>query len=329
MLKLDYATNSPAAQDPSLESPTPQFLTDYSPKDKPWDVHRAQAQAVEGVYKDTIYDCLAGRIRCCSGYLGFSWENNPDTGENRLRLRVARFCRVRLCPVCQWRRSLMWQARFLKALPDIEKAYPSARWVFLTLTIRNMPLPELRTSLQEMNKAWNRLRLRPEFSENVQGWSRTIEVTRAENDYAHPHFHYLLMVRPGYFSGKNYVTQRRWTELWRECALLDYNPIVYIRSVKKKPGAISGEMPLRRAISETFKYAVKPSDMFGDWLIELTTQVFRLRFIACGGALKNVLRESEETEKDLLLADENSGNEEDKPKLFFDWHRQIRRYKKR
>ncbi|WP_170869787.1 protein rep, partial [Shigella sonnei] len=27
----------------------------------------------------------------------------------RLRLREAHFCRVRHCPVCQWRRSLMWQ----------------------------------------------------------------------------------------------------------------------------------------------------------------------------------------------------------------------------
>jgi plasmid rolling circle replication initiator protein Rep len=327
MLKLDYATNSPAAQDPSLETSAPQFLTDFSPSDKPWDVHRAQAQAVEGVYKDTIYDGLAGRIRCCSGYLAFSWENNSDTGENRLRLIAARFCRVRHCPVCQWRRSLMWQARFLKALPDIEKAYPSARWVFLNLTVRNMPLTELRASLQDMNKAWNRLRLRPEFSDNVQGWIRTTEITRAENDYAHPHFHCLLMVRPSYFT-KNYVKVQRWSEIWGECALLDYHPVVWIRTVKQKPGSKGWETQLRMAISETLKYAVKPSDMFGDWLIELTTQVFKLRFIASGGALKNVLRESEESEQDLLVADEDSGNE-DKPKLFFDWHRQIRRYKKR
>jgi hypothetical protein len=26
-------------------------------------------------------------------------------------LSASRFCRVRTCPVCQWRRSLMWKAK--------------------------------------------------------------------------------------------------------------------------------------------------------------------------------------------------------------------------
>ena len=113
----------------------PQFLTDYSPRDKPWDVHRAQAQSVEGVYSGTVFDSLAGRIRDCTGHLGFVWSDpDPETGELHLKLRSAHFCRVRHCPVCQWRRSLMWQARFLKALPSIEQAHPTARWLFITLT---------------------------------------------------------------------------------------------------------------------------------------------------------------------------------------------------
>jgi hypothetical protein len=53
----------------------------------------------------------------------------------------------------------------------------------------------------------------------------------------------------------------------------------------------------------------------------------RLRFIASGGALKNILRETEETEQDLLLADEDGEGGE--PELFFDWRRAIKRYVKR
>ena len=325
MLKANDAGSAPEAQSPDVK--TPHFLTDYSPGDRPWDTHRAQAQRVEGVYRGTQFDALAGRVRGCSGYLGFGWETDPDTGESRLRLRAARFCRGRHCPVCQWRRSLMWQARFLKSLPNIEAAHPSARWLFLTLTVRNMPLTELRTSLQDMNKAWNRLRLRPEFASNVQGWIRTTEVTRAANDYAHPHFHALLMVKPSYFT-HGYVKQERWMQLWQECARLDYQPSVDIRTVKAKPG--TSESPLRRAVSETLKYAVKPSDMQGEWLIELTRQVHKLRFIASGGALKNVLRENEETEQDLILADESGDdNGDETPELFFDWRRHIKRYEKR
>jgi len=316
---VDFGT---AAAPVQVGGDRPRYLTDYSPQDKPWDVHRGQTQTVEGVYQGTIYDGLANRLRVCSGFLGFAWVTDPDTAELRLKLRTARFCRVRHCPVCQWRRSLMWQARFLKALPSIEAAHPTARWLFLTLTVRNCAIADLRQTLQSMNQAWHRLVKRPEFAGNVRGWIRTTEVTRGRDDSAHPHFHCLLMVKPSYF-GKGYVTQSRWTDLWRECARLNYRPIVDIRTVKARRGA-PGETPLRQALKETLKYAVKPSDMEGDWLLELTRQVHRLRFVASGGVLKSVLRESDESEQDLLLADEDG--EGGDPALFFDWRREIRRY---
>jgi len=305
------------------------YLTDYSPRDRPWDIHRAQAQTVEGVYSGTVFDSLAGRIRDCTGYLGFVWSDpDPETGECYLKLRSAHFCRVRHCPVCQWRRSLLWQARFLKALPSIEQNYPSARWLFLTLTVRNCKLTDLRRTIQDMNKAWNRFVQRKEF-DVVQGWIRTTEVTRGRDDSSHPHFHVLMMVKPSYF-GKSYITQSRWTELWQECARLDYKPIVNVKAVKPKLGLGSiDQTPLRRAVSETLKYSVKPQDMRDDWLIQLTQQVHHLRFIASGGVLKNVLREGEETESDLLLADDPSATDASEPDVYFRWHRTIRRYVKR
>jgi len=306
------------------------YLTDYSPRDRPWDVHRAQAQAVEGVYQGTVFDSLAGRIKGCTGHLGFVWSDpDPTTGELHLKLRSAHFCRVRHCPVCQWRRSLMWQARFLKALPSIEAEYPTARWLFLTLTVRNCKITDLRRTIQDMNQSWHRLIKRREFDSNTLGWIRTTEVTRGRDDSAHPHFHVLMMVRPSYFT-HNYVTQSRWTEIWQECARLDYTPIVHVKAVKPKLGVGSlDQLPLRRAVSETLKYAVKPSDMNDDWLIQLTRQVYHLRFIASGGVLKNVLREGEETEKDLLLADDPSATDASEPDVFFKWHRGIKRYVKR
>ena len=323
MLVPTLAANAAVAQ--------PEYLTDYSPRDRPWDVHRAQAQAVEGVYSGTVFDSLAGRIKGCTGSLGFVWSDpDPETGELHLKLRSAHFCRVRHCPVCQWRRSLMWQARFLKALPAIEAEHATARWLFLTLTVRNCTVTDLRRTIQDMNQAWHRLIKRREFDSNTLGWIRTTEVTRGRDDSAHPHFHVLMMVRPSYFT-HNYVTQKRWTELWQDCARLDYTPIVHVKAVKPKLGVGSlDQLPLRRAISETLKYAVKPSDMSDDWLIHLTQQVHHLRFIASGGVLKDVLREGEEKEEDLLLADDPDGSSDaSEPDVFFKWHRTIRRYVKR
>jgi plasmid rolling circle replication initiator protein Rep len=298
-----------------------EYLTDLSPKDRPWDLHRAQAQVVEGLYSGTLYDRLAERIHNCTGFLGFGWETDSNTGEANLKLLEAHFCRVRHCPVCQWRRSLMWQARFLKAFPVVQQQYPTSRWIFLTLTVRNCAITDLRNTIQGMNRAWNRFVQRQEFADNVQGWIRSTEVTRGQNRSAHPHFHCLLMVRPGYF-GRPYVTQARWTELWREAARLDYTPIVDVRTVKDRRG--SGE-PIRGAIAETLKYSIKPDDLLDrEWLLEITSQVFRLRFIATGGVLRGILRELEESDEDLMLLGE--GGDSGDPELFFEWRRRIQRY---
>src|SRR5436189_2318856 len=116
-----------------LDSQDEFYLTDVSLKDKPWDKHRFEADQVKGLYCGTTFDRYAERIDNCSGLLEFSFLLNSETSEIGLKLKTARFSRVRHCPVCQWRRSLVWRARFFQALPKIRKEYPMARFLFLTL----------------------------------------------------------------------------------------------------------------------------------------------------------------------------------------------------
>lgn len=297
-------------------------LTDYSPKDKPWDVHKLQSDRIASLYvQETEFRALGVRVHLCAGSLAFAWVVDADTGELRLRLKSAQFCRVRHCPICQWRRSMMWQAKFYEALPALQSAFPRHRWLFLTLTVKNCPVDTLRATLGAMSEAWNRLRLRPEFRP-ITGFVRTTEVTKGADGSAHPHFHCLLLVRPSYF-GKSYVTQSRWVELWKECARLDYNPVVDVRAVK-------GE--LSKAVQETLKYAVKPSDMESDaeWFLEMTRQVHKLRFVATGGVLRDVLKpESEITNQDLITVEGEPEEAEDGPRMVFDWQRPVKRYRRR
>ena len=113
-------------------------LSDRSEKDKPWDIHRHDCDLVADIYKQSFeFERYFERMNECSGHLQYSEMLNRETGEIGIKLKSARFCRVRHCPVCQWRKSLMWKARFYKALPDIEKQFKSARWMFLTLTVEN------------------------------------------------------------------------------------------------------------------------------------------------------------------------------------------------
>ncbi|MEL6118032.1 protein rep, partial [Photobacterium sp. SP02] len=89
-------------------------------------------------------------------------------------------------------------------------------------TVRNCPIGDLRSTLQAMNSAWQRLKDRKEFRP-VLGWVRTTEVTRGEDGSAHPHFHALLMVPPSWFT-THYVKHSRWVELWADVMRLDYLP---------------------------------------------------------------------------------------------------------
>ena len=115
----------------------------------------------------------------------------------------------------------MWQARFYQSLPRIVADY-NARWMFLTLTVRNCAIEELGETLSRMNTAFQRLKDRKEFRP-VQGWIRTTEVTRGSDGSAHPHFHTLMMVPPSMLSGRDYIKHGRWVELWRECLRVSYD----------------------------------------------------------------------------------------------------------
>lgn len=325
-----FRTDEPATAEP-------EYLSECSPKDRPWDEHRSQADDIAAIYANAHgsvwFSRLGERVGLCSWFLGFAWSpEKADSDVLTLKLREAHFCRVRHCPVCQWRRSLMWTARFLGAVPEVLLQYPKARFLFLTVTQRNVPVNELRATLGAMSKAWDRMRKRREFAV-VLGWLRTVEVTRAQDGSAHPHYHVLLMVPGDYFrTPEKYIPQSAWTRIWRESLNLSYDPIVYVTAVKPKRGRpAKGQEPLSgllNAACETLKYSVKPSDMTADpsWFLELTTQLHKLQFIASGGVLKDVLRQEQETDEDLMLLGEGKTTEH--TQLYFEWWRQVRRYKR-
>lgn len=313
-------------------------LSDYSSKDAPWDVHRGQSDAVGWIYAAvTEFERYAARMADCGVVLLFGWSTAPETGETSLRLRETNFCRVRHCPVCQWRRSLMWQARFHQSLPKIVQEYPKARWLFLTLTVPNCSVGDLGETLTAMNAGWQRLIKRKEFKP-VQGWVRTTEVTRSPTGEAHPHFHVLLMVPPSWFRGQTYVKHARWVELWQECMR---DPTIspggqWIEVIKGaaseigKSASDATSSALQKAVSETLKYSVKPSDMTADpdWFLELTRQAHKRRFVATGGVLKNVLRVDEETDTDLVMANGSADGEDDGSRLAFNWREIQHRYRR-
>ena len=244
----------------------------------------------------------------------------------------------------------MHKARFIQSLPAIFQEVPeSARWVLLTLTVRNCAIGDLKETILSMQSGFKRLTLRREWSQ-VLGWVRATEVTRnAEDDTAHPHLHVLMLVAPEYFTGRGYIKQSLWQEAWRESARLDYAPVVDVRTItlskkkraeRAKAEALGEELePLHIALAataaaEVLKYSTKATDLIQapkEWLETFIDQVHKLRFIGPGGVLKKALQDDKDD--DLVHVSED-GIEPDEEKtepdtISFTYGRKSRRYSRR
>lgn len=312
------------------ESVKTEDLSSRSEKDKVWDVHRKNVDLVADLYNQSAeFERYFQRMDDCSGRLEFSQILQKDTGELKLKLSNAHFCRVRHCPICQWRKSLMWKAKFYKAIPEIMADYKSARWLFLTLTVKNCDVKDLKSTIQKMNKAFKKIINREHFKKYNLGFVKTTEITRSKDGTAHPHFHILLLMNSSYFR-RGYMKQEEWRDLWVDVMDIDYIPQVDIRTVKIKLG--SEQESLSNAVAETLKYAVKPSDMIQDreWFLEMNRQVFKMRFVSTGGILKDLFKD-ETTEKELLLLNEEETEEEKdlNNNLFFNWYKTDKKYKRK
>jgi len=149
---------------------------------------------------------VARRIANCSHQILVEVQEKAE-GPPEAVLRGSRPCNARLCPWCEWRRSKAWRARLFKGIARFEESHLNYRAVFLTLTVKNCRLTELKETIKSMNKAWDRMKKCSFWPSEY--WLRRTEVTvekhldtseQPSEPFVHPHFHVMLLVKPSYFS---------------------------------------------------------------------------------------------------------------------------------
>ena len=285
------------------------ILQDYSTsgRKRPWRERKIQSKLLAGTYlylnKLTgipDYKFKSIRVNECGEYLKF--KECPAGHREGQKLVSANFCRDRLCPLCQWRRAmkLAYQVNTVCHLALLEQ--PGLKFLFLTLTTKNVKAENLGAVIDQLNYAFKELIKRKEVKQVVEGYFRAIEVTYNSNreDY-HPHFHVILAVKPSYFQRYYYIRQSRWVELWKQALKVNYSPIVHIERIKSRK---KGDKPqieqdneeymraMSRAVAETAKYSVKPEDYISEDIESVSNIVLTLsdalkgrRLISYGGIL--------------------------------------------
>src|SRR5699024_4255202 len=233
----------------------------------------------------------ASRVKDCANVL--EYKQNINTGERKL-YRVW-FCKSRLCPMCNWRRAMKHGIQSQKVVAEVIKQKPTARWVFLTLTVKNVyDGEELAESLSDMSKGFNRMMKYKKIDKNLIGFMRATEVTvnNIDNSY-NQHMHVLLCVENMYFKNtENYVNQKQWIKFWRRAMKLDYETNVKVQIIKDKN---KDKTDIQSAIDETAKYPVKNTDFMTEdeklnlqRLADLEKGLFKKRLISYGGLLKEL-----------------------------------------
>ena len=248
----------------------------------------------------------------CASYLEFKLFEDESK-----KLHLANFCRCRLCPMCNWRRSKKTFGQVSKIVNEIDKLN-KYDYIFLTLTVRNCISEELESNIDLIIKSFMRMFTNSKNIKNIcKGYFRVVEVTynKKENTY-HPHIHCIISVDKNYFNRRNkyYIKTEEWSELWRKYLKIDYLPVVDVRKVTSKNYKNS-------AVAEISKYTVKSKDIIiknrnGKINEELTdNNIFVLhnalknkRLITFGGIMKELhkklnLEDLDKDDIDLLNID--------------------------
>ena len=289
---------------------------------RPWQQHKTEAQLLAVAYELAGDTAKASRLRCCADSLAFA-----PTEDGRLHLQSAAFCRVRLCPVCQWRRSLKVYGqtidivRYLAQQRAAQGRKPYA-YLMLTLTVPNIPGPQLGQGITDIHRAWQRIMQRADVRAAVQGWMRGTEVTRnATTGMYHHHIHAVLAVLPSYCNGRTYIARDRWLAMWREATR---DPSITQLDIRRCYGSAEA------AAAEIAKYSAKVSDYvqpddvdtMQQAVMELDKALARRRFVAWGVVMRDAhsaLELDDAEDGDLLHIGEDAEAAADDALLVWDW----------
>ena len=265
-------------------------------KDRNWRGRKILSLKLADIFEELGYKkSLIERIQSCGDVLRFIRREDGS-----LKLYQAYFCKNKLCPMCNWRRSMKYSYQTSRIVDEAIKQSPKGRFLFLTLTVKNVPGIELNNTISQLTQSFDRLFRRAKVKKNLIGYLRSVEVTHNEDDKTyHPHIHVLLMVRPSYFNSKdNYITHEEWGEMWSQSLKVDYVPMVDIRTVKETGKGLRG------AVLETAKYPTKPIklDVENKQVVDdLYNGLYRKRQLGYGGLFKTI-------KKQLQLDDVENGN---------------------
>lgn len=293
---------SVVADETLLDFPTGEILEDVSQTGKPkkWKEHKANNLRLAELYREAnkqfprlISSARLWDMEQCANSLEFIRYVDGSK-----KLKQAYFCRNRLCPMCQWRRSLKLFGQVSQISDLLVVQYPGIRFLFVTLTQANVSGANLKREFDKINAGFKKLTDKTKnraaargLQKSMLGYIKSVEVTYNSKTHTyHPHLHCIFAVQPAYFRTGNYINAANWRALWRDMLGLDYLPQVCVEAIK---GGAD-----KKAVAELTKYPAKvtsvldlPTSDAVQVLADLTRFCRNRRFVSFGGCFKQAKQE--------------------------------------
>ena len=321
------------AYDSSTSNTTKLVYRNINNRDVPVEEMKSHNIELANLYNATVFD-FQGYIK--DNYTKFS-QNKADNVcncnsvltlkqfldfHNTTTVHQTFFCKDRLCPICSVIRSMKLTAQNIKIFNRLRETQPGTRYLFLTLTQKNVPGELLSHEITRINKAFNSIftlnkhkKKYNKLRNTLLGTIRVIEVTKNDTDQTyHAHIHAILAVKPSYFKGANYIKHEEYQSYWQEELDLDYLPQIRIQVPKPKNKSTKKTNidDLIEMIKEVSKYCVKPLSIFKaienkyltleevEDFYYLVSSLYRRRLITFSGIFADIRKELRLTDSEDL-----------------------------
>jgi len=312
---------------------------------------KLRAERLEQLYIRIGEIDKAYQVKVCGSFLEFS---SPYKDFRERKLRRLNSCKRRLCPFCAWRRSLRVYSNIKRVIDEIEQADADksddnlrSRFLFLTLTTRNVSLADLAGEVGKILAAFKKLSDYKRFKAAFLGYVRALEIVVDRDKYVtaegferrfdyyvsrgiaegdpnpnylmcNVHIHCLLHTTYARYRD-NYIHQPEFVELWRRALGVDYDPIVDVRKFRARSRATKG-----KELAEVAKYSVKPGDYLGadddvnaEIVRALEGALYGRRLLGFGGSIKDISRR---LKLDYERLDDAGGDDADAEKYILQYY---------
>lgn len=119
----------------------------------------------------------------CSMIVVWSHQRHIETGEERLKIKKKSSCHVRFCACCcldrQRKLSKIVHETLTMLLDEMK-----LRYLFVTFTIKNLEIKDLRHSIDDMQQSFRRMVQTQKWKKSILGYCRVLEITKPKKSHA-------------------------------------------------------------------------------------------------------------------------------------------------